>query len=54
MKKTLLMKSVRCAFLTCGMKAPNVLVLSRIGEPCGICCDRAREVVGGCAVKVEA
>lgn len=44
-----LIKSVECV-VTCGMKVPNVLVLSRMGELCGICCDRGRQVVDQCNV----
>lgn len=46
-KVMILLKAADC-LVTCGMKAPNVLVLSRMGEPCGICGDRARKVLDQC------
>lgn len=50
MLKMLQVRSLGCA-VTCGIKAPKVLVLSRKGELCGICNDRVRKVGGGCVQK---
>lgn len=36
--------------VTCGMKTPNVVVLSRMGELRGICSDRVKKVVVQCGI----